>query len=52
MNPSVGLPQRSNRLLLKTLMDKYGFTNLDEECWHYTLRNEPYPDIYFDFSME
>jgi D-alanyl-D-alanine dipeptidase len=52
VNPSVGLEQRKNRLLLKTLMDKYGFTNLAEEWWHFTLRNEPYPDTYFDFPVE
>jgi zinc D-Ala-D-Ala dipeptidase len=52
VNRSIGLQQRSNRLLLKTLMDKYGFTNLDEEWWHFTLRNEPYPDTYFDFPVE
>jgi zinc D-Ala-D-Ala dipeptidase len=51
-NGKVGLMQRKNRLLLKTLMDKYGFNNLAEEWWHFTLRNEPYPDTYFDFPVE
>ena len=44
--------QRANRLLLKSLMNKYGFKNLAEEWWHFTLRNEPYPSIYFDFIIE
>ncbi len=44
--------QRANRLLLKSLMDKYGFKNLAEEWWHFTLRNEPYPSTYFDFIIE
>lgn len=44
--------QRANRLLLKSLMDKFGFKNLSEEWWHFTLRNEPYPSTYFDFIIE
>ena len=51
-NAKVGLTQRKNRLLLKTLMDKHGFANYDKEWWHFTLRNEPYPDTYFDFPVE
>lgn len=44
--------QRANRLLLKSLMDKYGFKNLSEEWWHFTLRKEPYPKTYFDFEIK
>jgi len=44
--------QRANRLLLKSLMDKYGFKNLAEEWWHFTLRNEPFPNTYFDFEVK
>jgi len=44
--------QRANRLLLKSLMDKYGFKNLAEEWWHFTLRNEPFPKTYFDFEIK
>ncbi len=44
--------QRANRLLLKSLMDKYGFNNLAEEWWHFTLRNEPFPKTYFDFEIK
>ena len=44
--------QRANRLLLKSLMDKYGFRNLAEEWWHFTLRNEPFPNTYFDFEIK
>lgn len=51
-NPALTPQQRANRLLLKTLMDKYGFRNLAEEWWHFTLRNEPYPNTYFDFVIE
>jgi D-alanyl-D-alanine dipeptidase len=48
----VGHQQRVNRLLLKSLMDKQGFKNYDQEWWHFTLRDEPYPDTYFDFPVE
>ncbi len=51
-NKKVGLQQRTNRMLLKTLMEKYGFKNYDKEWWHFTLRNEPFPDTYFDFVIE
>ncbi|MDD5167910.1 MAG: M15 family metallopeptidase [Syntrophales bacterium] len=52
VNMKVGEQQRANRLLLKTLMDKYGFKNYDQEWWHFTLRNEPYPNTYFDFPVK
>ena len=29
-----------------------GFNDYQEEWWHYTLANEPYPDAYFDFVLE
>ena len=51
-NPDVGLAQRLNRLALKSLMEKHGFVNYDQEWWHYTLKDEPYPDTYFDFPVE
>ena len=51
-NRNVGLQQRINRLLLKVLMEKQGFRNFEKEWWHYTLNNEPHPDIYFDFTIE
>jgi D-alanyl-D-alanine dipeptidase len=51
-NPNLNPQQRVNRLLLKSLMDKYGFKNLAEEWWHHTLRNEPFPKTYFDFEIK
>ena len=26
--------------------------SIDEEWWHFTLANEPYPDTYFDFPVK
>ncbi|MBE0551708.1 MAG: M15 family metallopeptidase, partial [Ignavibacterium sp.] len=51
-NVKLNPQQRANRLLLNNLMDKYGFRNLAEEWWHFTLRNEPYPSTYFDFEIK
>ena len=51
LSPKVSPTQHQNRLRLKTLMEKQGFTNLPEEWWHYTLKDEPYPDTYFNFPI-
>jgi D-alanyl-D-alanine dipeptidase len=51
-NKNIARQQKVNRLLLKTLMEKHGFKNYDLEWWHYTLKNEPYPNTYFDFPIE
>ena len=48
----IGMQQRINRLLLKTVMEKHGFKNYEKEWWHFTLEHEPYPDTYFDFVIE
>jgi len=44
--------QKANRLLLKDGMMDAGFLPYSEEWWHYRLKNEPYPDTYFDFVIE
>jgi len=44
--------QKANRLYLKSIMSTYGFRPYSEEWWHYTLRNEPYPDTYFNFTIK
>ena len=44
--------QRANRLLLQSLMKKYGFRPLKEEWWHFTLHNEPFSEKYFNFNVE
>jgi D-alanyl-D-alanine dipeptidase len=43
--------QRANRMLLATLMGQAGFAGYGNEWWHFTLRNEPYPNTYFDFPI-
>lgn len=44
--------QKANRELLKQVMIKHGFHPYPEEWWHYILKNEPYPDTFFDFPVE
>lgn len=50
--PGISAEARANRLLLKTLMARHGFSNYAKEWWHFTLADEPYPDIWFDFPVE
>lgn len=44
--------QRANRLIIKKTMIANGFKEYSEEWWHYSLKNEPYPQTYFDFPVE
>ncbi|MCR5401705.1 MAG: hypothetical protein K6E78_08950 [Treponema sp.] len=32
-------------------MVRKGFSTLDCEWWHFTLKDEPFPDTYFEFSV-
>lgn len=43
--------QYDNRMLLQRVMVRAGFVPIDCEWWHFTLKDEPYPDIYFDFPV-
>ncbi|GHH19928.1 D-Ala-D-Ala dipeptidase VanX [Streptomyces rubradiris] len=40
-----------NREHLRSIMEKCEFTPYACEWWHYTLKREPYPDVYFDFPV-
>jgi len=44
--------QKKNRQILLDAMINAGFKGIDSEWWHFTLKNEPYPDTYFDFDIE
>ena len=44
--------QLKNRSILREAMTRHGFKPLATEWWHFTLRNEPYPDTYFNFPVE
>ena len=43
--------QAANRMRLRTIMLENGFRPLQEEWWHFTLENEPFPDRYFEFEI-
>ena len=40
-----------NRMVLRQAMLRHGFKPLDNEWWHFTLKNEPFPDTYFAFPV-
>jgi D-alanyl-D-alanine dipeptidase len=40
-----------NRRLLCSVMESSGFISYENEWWHYILKNEPYPNSYFDFPI-
>ncbi len=44
--------QKKNRKILRDAMVKAGFKGLDSEWWHFTLKDEPYKDTYFNFDVE
>lgn len=43
---------RAHRMLLQLLMRKHGFEPYPKEWWHFTFRNEPFPDTYFNFPVQ
>ena len=51
-NNNLTAQQRASRMLLQTIMLKYGFRNYPQEWWHFTLKGEPFPDTYFDFPVD
>lgn len=44
--------QKANRLILKQTMLQFNFKEYHEEWWHFTLKDEPFPETYFDFPIK
>ncbi len=44
--------QQKNREILCTLMEKHGFRRFQREWWHYCLKNQPYPNTNFNFTVK
>ena len=44
--------QFNNRMILREAMMNHGFKPLSTEWWHFTLKDEPYPDTYFTFPVK
>ncbi|KWW32027.1 MAG: D-alanyl-D-alanine dipeptidase [bacterium P3] len=51
-NDTLTATQFANRMTLRNAMLHHGFKPYDCEWWHFTLKNEPYPDTYFDFPVQ
>ena len=41
-----------NRQILKRIMESAGFRGYYAEWWHFTLKNEPFPETYFDIPIQ
>lgn len=50
--PGITEVETANREHLLDIMESCGFRRYQNEWWHYSLENEPYPDTYFDFPIE
>ena len=51
-NDTITAQQFQNRMILRNAMLRHGFKSLDSEWWHFTLRDEPYPETYFTFPVK
>lgn len=49
---SITAEQFRNRMILRRAMLSHGFKPLDTEWWHFTLKDEPFPDTYFTFPVK
>lgn len=49
---NIAKEQIDNRMLLRKVMLENGFKPYENEWWHFTLKNEPFPSIYFNFPIE
>ena len=38
-------------MLLREVMMRHGFKPYESEWWHFTLKDEPFPDTYFAFPV-
>jgi D-alanyl-D-alanine dipeptidase len=47
----VSTEAQQNRKLLSDVMRRHGFDAYNKEWWHFTLKNEPFRDTYFDFPV-
>ena len=49
---SITAEQFRNRMILRQAMLRHGFNPLDSEWWHFTLKDEPFPETYFNFPVK
>ena len=48
---SITEEQYENRMHLQSVMVRNGFQPIDCEWWHFSLKDEPFPDTYFEFPV-
>ena len=51
-NKKITEEQFRNRMILRNAMLRHGFKPIDTEWWHFTLKDEPFPDTYFTFPVK
>lgn len=51
LNPNLPEFFKQKRIFLRTIMLNAGFIPLETEWWHFTLKDEPFPDTYFNFPV-
>lgn len=51
-NSSISNEAQKNRQILKSAMEKQGFTNYPKEWWHFVMKDETYKNDYFDFEVQ
>ena len=49
---SITPKQFQNRMILRQAMLRHGFKPFETEWWHFTLKDEPFPDTYFTFPVK
>lgn len=50
-NPKISDEAKKNRAFLLEIMSAHGFENYSKEWWHFSLKQEPFPNMYFDFPI-
>jgi D-alanyl-D-alanine dipeptidase len=48
---SITEQQFKNRMILRKAMLAHGFKAMPTEWWHFTLKDEPFPNTYFTFPV-
>lgn len=51
-NQKINKTAYQNRMKLRQIMQKYGFVPYEKEWWHFTYKNEPFPNYYFNFVVQ
>lgn len=51
-SPLISDDEHQRRIMFREMMEQAGFVNYTKEWWHYTLKNEPFLQTYFDFDVK